>query len=588
MWLVAGLKFALFFTIARSINTALSSTELGWGEYLYPIGITIGLIIVQSVATTITETLAGRAETELRRIITAQLFNLGVSRSRDTGRVISLMTSCVEKTAQYRASFLGPIIGSVSAPLVVLALIALVIDPLTAAVLTVLLLLVPFIVKRFQSWTQPVGEAYRASQAKLTSEFLESIQALPMLVYNNAAQRSGDRLDTRSESHRQTIMRLLSKNQLLIFVVDASFYLSIVLVATALAVVRLNSGAIDLTGAITILLATILIVSPIDLVGSFFYIGIAGRGTQSAISGFLRAGRPAHSNAGDSGASHDKGDVDSQRVQAPGSIVVKNLSADWATTGGHPGHPGHPGRPGGGAGHPGVTHKPGDHSKEKGGHPGHPGHPGHSTPTRPTPARPLAVNDVSFDVSPGEIVALVGPSGCGKSTISAVIQGHLKPQSGEVFVDGFDLSTTDPHLIRRQLAVIEQRTFLFMGTIADNLRLAAPDATDEQLWNALELAELAQDVRAFPQGLETTVGDQGASLSGGQAQRLAIARAALRDAPIVIMDEPTSQVDLAAESAILSALKRLADGRTILMIAHREGAIMHADRVITMSATSAN
>ena len=552
MWLVAGLKFALFFTIARSINTALSSTELGWEDYLYPIGITIGLIIVQSVATTITETLAGRAETELRRIITAQLFNLGVSRSRDTGRVISLMTSCVEKTAQYRASFLGPIIGSVSAPLVVLALIALVIDPLTAAVLTVLLLLVPFIVKRFQSWTQPVGEAYRASQAKLTSEFLESIQALPMLVYNNAAQRSGDRLDTRSESHRQTIMRLLSKNQLLIFVVDASFYLSIVLVATALAVVRLNSGAIDLTGAITILLATILIVSPIDLVGSFFYIGIAGRGTQSAISGFLRAGRPAHSNAGDSGASHDKGDVDSQRVQAPGSIVVKNLCADWATTGGHPGHP------------------------------------GHSTPTRPTPDRPLAVNDVSFDVSPGEIVALVGPSGCGKSAISAVIQGHLKPQSGEVFVDGFDLSTTDPHLIRRQLAVIEQRTFLFMGTIADNLRLAAPDATDEQLWNALELAELAQDVRAFPQGLETTVGDQGASLSGGQAQRLAIARAALRDAPIVIMDEPTSQVDLAAESAILSALKRLADGRTILMIAHREGAIMHADRVITMSATSAN
>jgi ATP-binding cassette subfamily C protein len=152
-------------------------------------------------------------------------------------------------------------------------------------------------------------------------------------------------------------------------------------------------------------------------------------------------------------------------------------------------------------------------------------------------------------------------------------------------VGGVDVAATDPADVRARLAVVEQRTFLFLGTVAANLRVADPAATDERLWEALALAGLADEVAAMPRGLDTPVGEHGALLSGGQAQRLGIARAWLRDAPILLLDEPTSQVDLAGEAAILEALDRLAAGRTVLMIAHRPGAILAADRTVELVPT---
>lgn len=178
-------------------------------------------------------------------------------------------------------------------------------------------------------------------------------------------------------------------------------------------------------------------------------------------------------------------------------------------------------------------------------------------------------------------MALVGPSGAGKSTVGALLQGHLVPSSGRVFVGGVDASA-DPAAARAHLAVVEQRTFLFLGAIASR-RVADPAATDARLWEVLGLAGLADEVAAMPRGLDTPVGEHGALLSGGQAQRLGIARAWLRDAPILLLDEPTSQVDLAGEAAILGALDRLAAGRSVLMIAHRPGAILSADRTIELA-----
>jgi ABC-type multidrug transport system fused ATPase/permease subunit len=152
-----------------------------------------------------------------------------------------------------------------------------------------------------------------------------------------------------------------------------------------------------------------------------------------------------------------------------------------------------------------------------------------------------------------------------------------------VWVDGHDV-VADPAGARARTAVVEQRTFLFLGSIADNLLVADPDADEAQLWEAVELAGLREEIEAMPDGLATQVGEHGRLLSGGQAQRLAIARAALRDAPVLLLDEPTSQVDLAGEAAILAALDRLARGRTVLLIAHRPGAVLAADRVVELAA----
>src|SRR5690606_37644849 len=149
---------------------------------------------------------------------------------------------------------------------------------------------------------------------------------------------------------------------------------------------------------------------------------------------------------------------------------------------------------------------------------------------------------------------LVGRSGEGKSTIADLLQGLWLPAAGTVRLGGAATTELSTASIRSLVAVVSQSTYLFTGSLAENLRLARPDATDDELWAALATAALDDVVRAMPAGLDTPVGERGLSLSGGQAQRLAIARAVLRDAPLLLLDEPTAQIDLASERAVVEAL----------------------------------
>lgn len=192
------------------------------------------------------------------------------------------------------------------------------------------------------------------------------------------------------------------------------------------------------------------------------------------------------------------------------------------------------------------------------------------------------LTDVDLEVPAGQRLAVVGPSGAGKSTLLALLAGDLLPTSGTVSINGTRSSVATADEVRGASALVTQSTWLFTGTIADNLRLADPDATPERMWWALEAANLADEVRAMPQGLETAVGERGMSLSGGQAQRLSLARAFLADRPLLLLDEPTSQVDLASEAQIVEAIERLAEGRTVVTVSHRAGALTACDRVVTV------
>ena len=187
---------------------------------------------------------------------------------------------------------------------------------------------------------------------------------------------------------------------------------------------------------------------------------------------------------------------------------------------------------------------------------------------------------VNLSVRRGESLAVVGPSGAGKSTLMAVLAGDLLPSGGSVRVEGTELSAATQDEVRSASALVAQTTWLFTGTIADNLRLAQPYATPSQMWQALEVARLDKEVALMPEGLETQVGEAGLGLSGGQAQRLSLARAFLADRPVLLLDEPTSQVDLASEAAIVESLEQLAQGRTVVTISHRVGALTAADRTV--------
>jgi ATP-binding cassette subfamily C protein CydCD len=191
-----------------------------------------------------------------------------------------------------------------------------------------------------------------------------------------------------------------------------------------------------------------------------------------------------------------------------------------------------------------------------------------------------ALQGADLIVEPGETVALTGPSGCGKSTLLNVILGLRRPSAGVARLGGCDLEDLDFDAWRAGIGWVPQRPHLFARSVADNVRVARPGATDAEVSAALQAAGLATVVGRLPQGVDTRLGEGGAGLSAGERQRLALARAFVRDAPLLVLDEPTASLDAETEADVLQAVRRLAEGRTALIVAHRPALAALADRVI--------
>jgi len=205
----------------------------------------------------------------------------------------------------------------------------------------------------------------------------------------------------------------------------------------------------------------------------------------------------------------------------------------------------------------------------------------HVSFTYPGGARP-AVHEVTVDIAPGQLVALVGPSGAGKTTITGLVARFFDPGQGRILIDGADLREVTRSSLASQLGMVFQDTFLFHASIADNLRYARPDATDADLAAAARAAHLHEFIAALPDGYDTIVGERGHRLSGGEKQRVAIARVILRDPRIVILDEATAHLDSVSEQHIQAALRPLLRGRTSLVIAHRLSTVLAADKILVL------
>jgi subfamily B ATP-binding cassette protein MsbA len=194
------------------------------------------------------------------------------------------------------------------------------------------------------------------------------------------------------------------------------------------------------------------------------------------------------------------------------------------------------------------------------------------------------LHEIVLEIQPGETIAFVGPSGSGKSTLANLVPRFYDPVEGTIRIDGHDLRDLQLASLRQHIGIVNQETVLFSGTVEDNLLLARPDASLEELWAALSAANAREFVEDLPEGLWTEIGERGAKLSGGQKQRLAIARAFLRNPRILILDEATSSLDSRAEQLIQDALARLLQGRTAIVIAHRLSTIIDADRIAVINA----
>lgn len=362
------------------------------------------------------------------------------------------------------------------------------------------------------------SERFAQVNAEQGARFLDSIQGMTTLKMFNLGKVRGAEMHAASEQQRVETMRLLLVNQMMILFVDFGFALGTTLVLTVTALLRLDAGALTPGAVVALILASAEFARPLTLVGQFFFAGAIGRAYAKKIAAFL----------GEQPGVADPTGVAPPPLEARPVLSLRNIVFRFA---------------------------------------------GASRP---------AVDGLSLDIVPGETVALVGASGSGKTTVTNLILRTIAPDAGELALGGRNVASVPADWVRAHLALVPQDPYLFYGTIAENLRVAKPDASDDELVAACRAASIHEHIAALPQGYATRVGERGLSLSGGQVQRLAIARALLKDAPIVILDEPTSQIDLETEAVIHDALGHLTRDRTVLLIAHRLSTVARADRIVVM------
>jgi subfamily B ATP-binding cassette protein MsbA len=197
------------------------------------------------------------------------------------------------------------------------------------------------------------------------------------------------------------------------------------------------------------------------------------------------------------------------------------------------------------------------------------------------PATPV-LRDITFAIRPGQMVGIVGPTGSGKSTVVRLIPRFRDPEGGSIKIDGVDVCDYQLHGLRCQIGFVLQDTVLLRGTIRDNIAFGRPDATPDQIVRAAKLANAHEFIVRMPDGYDSLVGDRGSTLSGGQRQRIGIARALIRDNPILILDEPTAALDAESEELVIEAMQRLMEGRTVITIAHRLSTLRNADKIIVI------
>jgi ABC-type multidrug transport system fused ATPase/permease subunit len=392
------------------------------------------------------------------------------------------------------------------------------VDWVVGAALIAAIPLTPLFLGLISSRFRSVSDRYAEVNNHQAAQFLDSIQGMATLKMFNLGKARGTEMHAANETQRAETMKLLLVNQVMILFVDFGFALGTTTVLTITALLRLKAGALSAGDVVALILATAEFARPLTLIGQFFFAGAVGREFAKKIVSFL---------------SQPPGVADPERARTPALLAnptlrLKDLVFSYANAG-----------------------------------------------------RP-AVNGCTLELRPGETVALVGHSGSGKTTVTNLLLRTLRPGSGTIELDGVRADAVPADWLRAHLALVPQDPYLFYGTIADNLRVAKADATPAELVAACQAANIYDHIVSLPQGFDTLVGERGTTLSGGQVQRLAIARALLKDTPIVILDEPTSQIDLETEKVIHEALDRLTHRKTVLLIAHRLSTVEKADRIIVM------
>ena len=497
-------------------------------EAIGPLLIGLALLAVgRAVGLWLTEVLAQRAANKLkgrlRGDLTGRLFLLGPARLEDrrTGELSSVMTDGLDAIDPWLTSYQPARAMAVLVPILVLVVV-LVVDPLSALVLVVtgpvLLLLLAIIGGR----TRLLSERRFAELRWLSGFFLELLRGLPTLRMFGRSTEQVDNLRTINTRFSETTMDVLRSAFQTGLVLDWGGAVAMALVAVQVSL-RLMADAIPFDRALAVLIVTPEFFLPLRQLAARYHAGSAGRAAAAGILALLDEPSPARTPVVAPTAMRTP-----VRPDRPADIRFDGVTVRF------------PGR-----------------------------------------AR-AALEDVTLEIAAGRRTAIVGATGAGKTTIARLLLRFVDPDAGSILVGGTPLVDLDPEAWRARVAWVPQAPHLFHGTVADNLRLARPGATSAELAAALKAAQAAAFVSDLPDGPDTPIGEGGIRLSGGERQRLAIARALLRDAPLLVLDEPTAHLDRDSEAAVAATIERLAGPRTVLVITHRLTLAETADRVAVL------
>ncbi|WP_207943251.1 thiol reductant ABC exporter subunit CydD [Actinomadura sp. KC345] len=488
-----------------------------------PMLLLLAVVLARTLLTWLQEVAAHRSsaavKSQLRGRLLAHALLLGprwLSLER-SGELATLATRGIDALDDYFSRYLPQLVLAVIVPAAVGARILLG-DWLSAVTIAVTLPLIPVFAILVGLTTRRKMDRQWRTLSLLSAHFLDVVAGLPTLKIFGRARAQAAKIREVTDRHRRATMSTLRIAFLSALVLEVLSTISVALVAVSIGL-RLVDGGMDLETALLVLILAPEAYLPLRQVGAQYHASVEGLTAAGRIFEVIETPPPTTPPS-----------TTGTRTDVPDPAHA-TLRLDGVT----------------------VAYE------------------GRDTP---------ALDDFSLTVHPGETVALTGPSGAGKSTVLAVLLGFVRPGSGHVLADWDDLTDLDPDAWRARIAWVPQRPHLFAGTVAANIRLGRPDASDAEVRAAAGAANALEFIDALPEGLGTPLGERGLGLSAGQRQRIALARAFLRDAPLLLLDEPTSNLDAESEAAVLEAVRRLAATRTVILVAHRPALTALADRVV--------
>jgi ABC-type multidrug transport system fused ATPase/permease subunit len=510
------------------------------------------------VRTMVAHRTATRVQEALRGRLYDKIVALGPAwfGAERTGGVMLSIIDGVEQLQTFFGQYLPQVAIAVCAPVAIFAFIAFWDVPVAAVMLGAALftLMAPAVVH------ERTGRASRVRQDAFKAfgeEFLDAVQGLPTLKAFGQSGSYGRMLADKARALSDSTFLVLGTSILTRGITDLGCAFGAA-AALALGAYRVRHGEMSIEALLIVLMAGTEIFRPLRELRTVLHQGLTGQAAAAGINALLDTPITAPGAA-------------PHVVPAP-SIVIPAKAGTQGPLRDEPLDSRFRGNDSEGRGNEGGTQYVGSETSiafdaVDFAYPG---------------GRRAAHRGLSFDIASGERVGIVGPSGSGKSTIVRLLLRLHDPQSGAVRIGGQDLRALDPQAVRRLIAVVAQDTYLFHGTIEENLRLGCPDASEAEIAAAARAANAHDFIEALPDGYQTLIGERGARLSGGQRQRIAIARALLRDAPILVLDEALSSVDAENEAVIQQALDRLMTGRTTLILAHRLSSVINADRILVL------